>query len=723
MDMTQINVKALMEENQILREQLRFYQEYDLLTGLYNKDTFYHKAAQLLAQRPQERFDIVCIDVQRFKLINDLYGTERGDELLLYLARALRGAFAPEGALLSRLGSDLFALCLPGGLTEEREKKIQHIYADYLLDMAVTPAIGVYHVQDRSVRVSLMCDWATLALASIKGDYSCHIAEYSDTLRSQLLEEQEILNSMDIALENHEFQIYLQPKCNIRTGKIVGAEALVRWLHPKKGVIPPGDFIPVFERNGFIKKLDVYIWEQTAAWLRGWMDAGHTPIPVSVNISRIDFFGLDICGVLQGLVEKYDLEPRLLELEITESAYANQPEEIIRTVQQLMQQRFTLLMDDFGSGYSSLNMLKDVNVDILKIDMRFLDRDDQKSKDILESVVQMGKWLGLPVIAEGVETERQVDFLLSIGCPYAQGYFYYRPMPLADFEALLLQEDTVDWTDGGKLTVDSNMLLDYHEFFHKDVLSSQLLGNILGAIALYSFDGSHLFFMRGNEEYYRFIHRRLGRRRQLEDELLATIAGQDRPTFLQALQTAKNDPDGQGIEVYVRPLAAGGPLWIRIRLFHLSQQGGRDIFYAALSDATEQMEDIERLRVSEEQFRLAMEATHIVLFELDVNTRTAHYSEYAQKAFHLDATVANAPEGFIEQGSVCPDSQADFRAIYEAIYRGEERASCVVRAHMGNEVVHNRVTLIAIKGPDGKTVKAVGMVETLSREGGPEDGR
>ena len=233
---------------------------------------------------------------------------------------------------------------------------------------------------------------------------------------------------MKRALTNHEFVLHWQPQCNTRTERIVGLEALVRWQHPSRGIVMPGAFIPVLERNNFIASLDLYVWEEACRHIRSWIDRGGVPIPVSVNISRADLYAIDVVEALEGLVSRYDLDHRLLELEITESAYA-EDEKMADAVARLKGLGFTILMDDFGSGYSSLNMLKDITVDILKIDMGFLARQDQsqRSESILEAIVSMARFMDLRIIAEGAETKEQVDFLQGIGCDYAQGYYFYVP--------------------------------------------------------------------------------------------------------------------------------------------------------------------------------------------------------------------------------------------------------------------------------------------------------
>lgn len=707
----------LQAENERLREALLLYEAYDVLTGLYRKNAFYERVHTRLKEQPQQAYDIVCLDVERFKLVNDLYGADEGDALLRYMANSLRAVFAPKGAILARLSNDVFAMCIAADEEEQIEEKILGICRDYPLEMSVTPAIGVCRVSDRAQRVNLMCDWAMIALRSIKGNSLKHMAIYDSSQRSRLLEEQELRDAMHTALARREFEIFIQPKCNMCNRKIIGGEVLVRWRHPVKGLIPPGKFIPAFERNGFIKKLDVYVWEEAAAWLRHWMDTGRRPVPLSVNVSRIDLFGMDVSATLAGLLKKYRLAPELLELEVTESAYVHQTDRINEMVRSLMSMGFAVLMDDFGSGYSSLNMLSNISVDVLKLDMRFLARGDQKSKNILQSVVRMSKWLNLPVIAEGVQTQSQADFLMGLGCLYAQGYYYYAPMPLSDFEALLAVPDKVDYADGGKPGFGQEKLLDFHDLFNRDATSDQLLENVIGAIALYSFADGRLSVLRGTQSYHRLVGGLPRTGQSPNRDVLDCIAEEDRPAFRRALQQARETADESGVELCIRRHKQDGEMWLRVKLFYLADRGGASLYYATLFDVTQEMAAVERLRISEEQFCLAMEASDIVLFDLDVTTHEARYSKYAQKALNLDDTVVRVPEGIIAKGAVCEESQEAFREMYNAIYRGNSRANCLVRVRLADgSTVRDRITLTAVKDKQGKTVKAVGTVETVKGE-------
>ncbi len=691
----------------------------DAATGLLGKEAFFDEAAAYLRHSGARDVSIVCFDVDHFKLFNDLHGLDCGDELLRYLGRALALRFSPDGAQpLARLAADTFALCATGIRPERVERILVDISSECPNGIDAIVRAGVYRIEDPASPVSIMCDRAVIALRTVKGSYFDRVALYDPGMREALVLEREVVAGIESALREDRIELFLQPKCNIRTGKIVGAEALARWRHPERGIVAPGEFIPLIERNGLVRSLDLRVWEKTAAWIRGLIDEGVQPVPVSVNVSRADIYLVDVAAELHALVERYGIDPSLIEVEITESAYSERPDRIVAAFDALAERGFTVLMDDFGSGYSSLNMLKDINVDVLKIDMRFLDRDDRRSKDIMESVIRMARWLDLPVIAEGVETREQVNFLLDVGCSYAQGYYYARPMEAAAFEALL--------TDGSKVQHEQCALqdarrpiLDFRDLLHENTISDRMLSSIIGSVALYSYADGDLRLIRGNEAYRRLIAT-LGEGVNGAEEggsLLPFVHDEDRDALVAAAEeTVRSCPD-DGVEVVVRRMGTNGCHWHKMRLFHLNTTNGSATVYGSVTDVTERMEYMEALRKSEQRFEMTLEASGTVVFELDIPTRTARYSEFLQQAFGLAETVANAPEGFIEQGTVAEESIEDFRAIYRDLYAGAPRTSAVVRAIMGDgSRAWNRVTLLAMPNEAGAPVKAVGLVENVTRE-------
>lgn len=691
----------------------------DAATGLLGKEAFFDEAAAYLRHSGARDVSIVCFDVDHFKLFNDLHGLDCGDELLRYLGRALALRFSPDEAQpLARLAADTFALCATGIRPECVERILVDISSECPNGIDAIVRAGVYRIEDPASPVSIMCDRAVIALRTVKGSYFDRVALYDPGMREALVLEREVVAGIESALREDRIELFLQPKCNIRTGKIVGAEALARWRHPERGIVAPGEFIPLIERNGLVRSLDLRVWEKTAAWIRGLIDEGVQPVPVSVNVSRADIYLVDVAAELHALVERYGIDPSLIEVEITESAYSERPDRIVAAFDALAERGFTVLMDDFGSGYSSLNMLKDINVDVLKIDMRFLDRDDRRSKDIMESVIRMARWLDLPVIAEGVETREQVNFLLDVGCSYAQGYYYARPMEAAAFEALL--------TDGSKVQHEQCALqdarrpiLDFRDLLHENTISDRMLSSIIGSVALYSYADGDLRLIRGNEAYRRLIAT-LGEGVNGAEEggsLLPFVHEEDRDALVAAAEeTVRSCPD-DGVEVVVRRMGTNGCHWHKMRLFHLNTTNGSATVYGSVTDVTERMEYMEALRKSEQRFEMTLEASGTVVFELDIPTRTARYSEFLQQAFGLAETVANAPEGFIEQGTVAEESIEDFRAIYRDLYAGAPRTSAVVRAIMGDgSRAWNRVTLLAMPNETGAPVKAVGLVENVTRE-------
>ncbi len=691
----------------------------DAATVLLIKEAFFDEAAVDLRHSGARDVSIVCFDVDHFKLFNDLHGLDCGDELLRYLGRALALRFSPDGAQpLASLAADTFALCATGIRPERVERILVDISSECPNGIDAIVRAGVYRIEDPASPVSIMCDRAVIALRTVKGSYFDRVALYDPGMREALVLEREVVAGIESALREDRIELFLQPKCNIRTGKIVGAEALARWRHPERGIVAPGEFIPLIERNGLVCSLDLRVWEKTAAWIRGLIEEGVQPVPVSVNVSRADIYLVDVAAELHALVERYGIEPSLIEVEITESAYSERPDRIVAAFDELAERGFTVLMDDFGSGYSSLNMLKDINVDVLKIDMRFLDRDDRRSKDIMESVIRMARWLDQPCIAEGVDTREQVNFLLDVGCSYAQGYYYARPMEAAAFEALL--------TDGSKVQHEQCALqdarrpiLDFRDLLHENTISDRMLSSIIGSVALYSYADGDLRLIRGNEAYRRLIAT-LGEGVNGAEEggsLLPFVHDEDRDALVAAAEeTVRSCPD-DGVEVVVRRMGTNGCHWHKMRLFHLNTTNGSATVYGSVTDVTERMEYMEALRKSEQRFEMTLEASGTVVFELDIPTRTARYSEFLQQAFGLAETVANAPEGFIEQGTVAEESIEDFRAIYRDLYAGAPRTSAVVRAIMGDgSRAWNRVTLLAMPNEAGAPVKAVGLVENVTRE-------
>ena len=440
-----LNVQERTEEIETLLQE-RYAATHDFLTGLYNREYFYKQAERCLRLHPDERYLMICSDIRNFKMINDIFGREAADRLLIDMAQAMRTQ-AMGGEVYGRLVNDRFAMMMRKRDYREmklidKSTEVMKIANDVSYPLKVY--LGVYEIDDPSMPISMMCDRALLALGTIKGDYQKQVAYYDEKLRYNVLQEQELAAGLDRAIREGEIELYIQPQITV-DGRCLGGEGLVRWNHPTKGLLLPAAFIESFERNGMIVKLDMHVWELACKQLREWKDKGFSDRYLSVNISPKDFFFVDIYKEFTTLVGRYGISPKNLKLEITETAIITDLPKQLALIKKLREAGFGVAMDDFGSGYSSLNMLKDIRVDTLKIDMEFLrqSESEERSRTILKTVVALSKELGMPVITEGVETKDHVDFLTQIGCDIFQGFFFARPMKAADYEKKYLTNDSV----------------------------------------------------------------------------------------------------------------------------------------------------------------------------------------------------------------------------------------------------------------------------------------
>lgn len=424
--------RALAKANVLLKETLEEMRraentieilKRDPVTNLLTEKIFYERAQVMLEENPGQAFDIIAVDIERFKIINDAFGTAAGNQLLSDLSVCLLDIRVDEKSLFARIRADLFAVLVPreeGGYGR-LEHSLNCFLKTYPLPMRLTVKIGVYQIEERDIPVERMCDRAFIAAGSIKGMYAEKIVFYNNAMREKMLFEQKILDTMVEALEQGQFQIHLQPKVRVNTEEVVGAEALVRWEHPELGLLSPADFLPVFERNGFIYSLDLYVWHKVCSAMQRWRQMGGADIPVAVNVSRMDIYHGDLPSLFTELVKDYGLEPKNLHLEITESAYISDSRQLLLVVEQLRKTGFVVEMDDFGSGYSSLNMLSELPVDVLKLDLKFLrtGTDAGRRHRIMQAVIDLAHTLHLLVIAEGVETKEESLLLEEMGCQYA----------------------------------------------------------------------------------------------------------------------------------------------------------------------------------------------------------------------------------------------------------------------------------------------------------------
>lgn len=622
------------ERSMMLEEQLRL-SEIDEKTGIYNRQAFCRKTAALLSANPEKEYVLLRTDVDRFKVINDAYGIAKGDSFLAAVGAEYRKAGVP-GMTYGHWEADHFVSCIERDRFDPENvlKRISNFVEGFFQGFKCVARLGVYVIDDPSLDVSLMCDRAMLALRSVKYSYVRQIAYYDESMRRSLIEEQEMAGEMEAALSGGQFTVYFQPQYNYSEGTLHGAEALVRWRHPVKGLIPPDKFIPAFERNGFIMKLDEYVWEETCRLIRRWLDAGIRVVPLSVNISRRDIYRTDLAEHITELVKKYGLKPAQLRLEITESAYMENPEQLISVVNAFHKAGFSVEMDDFGSGYSSLNTLKDVPVDTLKLDMKFLVRssDTGRGGNILTSIVRMAHWLRLPVIAEGVETKEQAEFLKSISCLYMQGYFFAKPMPEDEFERLL-KAGTPDINSGRRFAGDVAGALD---FLSDSTQSALLFNTFVGGAAILEYDGVHFQALRINDRFFEILG--VGREEfaPYQLDVLSMFDEENRASCVAHIKEAIASGDEEVFETRLLSLREGhAELWTLNRIRVLVESAGTYIFFLSTDNITEQKQSIERLRVAEERLKKIVESIPIgvAIFKLTDRIYPVFVSDRACEIF------------------------------------------------------------------------------------------
>lgn len=481
---------ALNEKDRLQREKI----------GLPDIFTFYQNAEALLAQYPEKKFLLFTTDINNFKLYEAIYGEEKSEALLMMAADELKKQLQTTLGTAGYLGDDYFC-CMFATERDTREvveivqKTIQQL-AD--ATMGFSESVGIYEITDRSEHIENMYDKSLLALNTVRYNHKENIAVFRPNMFMSKDREAEMIQDIIRGIQAGEFTFYTQPVVDISCGKPVSMEALVRWV--KDGhVISPGEYIPLLERSGYVVMLDQYIWERVFERQRAMLDQGVETITCSVNVSRIDFELIDVAQLFASLKEKYRIDPQMIGIEVTESAYVDNYDRVQKTVSRLHELGFRIYLDDFGSGYSNLNSLSD-----MKLDMKFVQgKDEQKTIKIMESIINMAHLLNLPVVCEGVETEAQLRMVKALGIYYVQGYYYYRPFPYDRMEEILREGGRVE-TEGIRLHPANRIHM--VEMFDDNVYSDTLLNHILGPVAFYEMDPEkHVELVRVNDLYYSIV--------------------------------------------------------------------------------------------------------------------------------------------------------------------------------------------------------------------------
>lgn len=568
----------------------------DPLTGLLTGKDFFNKAYEIIKEDNSKKWCLLAIDINHFKLFDEWFGRDKGDVLLARMGAELKAFEEKEGGLAGYFGQDNFAFLTAFNMNHIKViyEKIRTHIDSFGMSGGLLPSIGVALV-DEDTSLSNAYNRSTIAASKSKEDVTQRIVVFNNDMLFSTEKEYRILSQFMKAIQNHEIKFYLQPQCRISNGSIVGAEALSRWIREDGSIAPPIEFIPVLEKHGFITDLDKYVWEEVCIWLRKMLDKGYKCVPISLNVSRIDILNLDIPAYLSNLCKKYEIPHKLLKIEITESSYAEITSKIDELVKKLHEDDFMVLMDDFGSGYSSLNMLSNIKLDAIKLDANFLNIkgvDQNKGIHILESVVNMAKSMSLPMIVEGVENKQEVDFLSELGCRYAQGFYFYKPMPVNEFEALIKDDKKVSLNG---FVVKANEQFRIREFLDKNIYSDSMLNNIIGSVAIYSWRKDHVDIIRYNQQFYESVHvpEFLDRLVNIEQFL----PEEDRPLLFAALKQAKENKYLGG-EAILRFYRTDGELMsFHIHFYSIGKKEGSERFYGSAVNVSDlaDMRDVQKL--------------------------------------------------------------------------------------------------------------------------------
>ena len=416
--------------------------ERDALTGLYNKQFFFKYAQHIDKYYKEKRMDCLVLNIDHFHLLNELYGRQFGDKVLKLVAENIKNYLVDIYGISCRVEADTFYLYCEH--QEDYNPLIEQLMNGISAEIKspkIHVRMGVYNRDDQKLGNERKFDQAKLACDRIRENFSTSIAFYDMELHRSMIYSERLINDIHEAVEQNQFMVYYQPVYSVTGTKpeLKSAEALVRWKHPELGMLNPESFIPLFENNGLIQLVDYYVWEKAAKQVRSWKEKFGVQLPVSVNVSRIDIHDSGLKEKLLSILKENGLTTESLYLELTESAYGDNVEKHIRVVQELRDCGFKVEMDDFGSGYSSLNMLSRLPIDVLKLDMEFVSKihKDAKSYRLVEIVMDIAGYLDVPVIAEGVEVEEQLKLVKKVGCKYVQGFYFSKPVPPSEFECLL----------------------------------------------------------------------------------------------------------------------------------------------------------------------------------------------------------------------------------------------------------------------------------------------
>ena len=658
--------------------------EHDELTGLLSRNAFCRTVEDVYTYDSegisQGKYAVIYFDILRFKAINDIFGMDEGDRLLIYIADVIMHNIRHNDCGC-RIGSDRFVLFI-NTMEVTPQKVIDVIFeaiSAYDLPFEITFNAGVYVTNGEKLSCESMIDRAILAQSAVKGSYTNRYGVFTEEIRKDMLGEQEIVGMMAMALSEKQFIVHYQPQYNHSTGMLIGAEALVRWNHPEKGIIPPAAFIPIFEKNGFITNLDLYVFEQVCIFLKDCIDKKTAIVPISTNFSRYDIFMPDFVERLEAIREKYGVPVRYLRVEITESAILGNGQHTNEVIEKLHNAGYIVEMDDFGSGYSSLNVLKELELDTIKLDMQFLREDNKSNKGgtILSSVVRMAKWLRIPVIAEGVENISQADFLTSIGCEYIQGFLYSKPLSEEKYRELV-SSSYIGMAISQMNLIDS---LDALNFWSPKSQETLIFNNYVGGAAIFEFDGEKVEVLRVNKKYLQELCMNLTENDLIKDDPMRFFDKENTEIYFDMLKMAISTGEEQECET-VRVISSSccgaEEMVIRTNARMIGKSDNSYLFYAMIRNITSERKRISDFEEKEKHFKTAIEQAKVYFWEYTIATKEMRPCFRCMRDLGLPALVRNYPEPLYELGIFPMETYDMYHDWMKKLEKGEGDFEAVV---------------------------------------------
>lgn len=600
----------------------RYYTDKE--TGVMSRDAFVQAVNTLFAENPQKTYIIAVGDVNKLKIINDLYGFSTGTDALRQIAATLKQIVGEKG-FVSRLGGGAFALCMENSVDNLQRLQACKVFDNGPLHISfpITMHFGI-RIANAEVGITEAMDQASLcmdySISSVQNTYTAFTEKNIETTHL----EAEITSKMQKALSNGEFKIWFQPQYSAATGELVGAEVLSRWVKEDGTILSPTVFIPIAEKNGFIRMLDESIWTNVFASVRSWLDMGLDPVPVSINISRVSLETDKLYYIIKRLKEKYNIPEKYIHFEITETGAINSQALLNGRIQKIRELGFRIAMDDFGSGYSSLNSLKDMPIDIVKLDMGFMQGDDSLNRGgtIINYVVRMAQGLEYITVAEGVETQEQADFLRSIGVNVFQGFLYAKPMPEEEFLEVL----KTSGRHAAVLRPRTFGQIDIRKFLTPDSSESLMFEEYTGPAAIFEFDDKtvSLTLIRANHKYLKLFELEELSFSDVRKNLRNLVGKKSTEVLLKAIKQSLAENSEAICNAEVRTYIKQNPIWIKNHIWEISHNGQKHSFYLLAEDITSEKISESTLELSNNQLAMLMDNSQVGMCLLHVEVDFKH---------------------------------------------------------------------------------------------------